>query len=63
MGVYAESVRAAVSDLVRAATSATMPRSGIVEGAVATTVALAATRSAAAGRRVPISGGFALVRR
>jgi predicted dehydrogenase len=54
--VYAESVRAAMADLVRAATTGTSPRSGVREGAAATTVALAATRAAALGQSVQISG-------
>jgi predicted dehydrogenase len=55
-GVYAESVRAAMADLVRAAAGGTSPRSGIAEGAAATTVALAATRAATVGRSVELSG-------
>ena len=54
--VYAESVRATMADLVRSVTTATPPRSGIAEGAAATTVALAATRSADLGRSVDPSG-------
>jgi hypothetical protein len=56
--VYAESVRAAMADLVRAATTGTSPRSGVREGAAATTVALAATRAAALGQSVQISGDY-----
>jgi predicted dehydrogenase len=55
-GVYAESVRAAMADLVRAVVSGTPPRSGIGEAAAAATVALAATRAAALGQSVDLSG-------
>src|SRR3954469_4410201 len=54
--VYAESVRAAMADLVRAVVTGAAPRSGIAEAAAATTVALAATRAAALGQSVDLSG-------
>ncbi len=54
--VYAESVRTAMTDLVRCARTGERPRSGIAEGAAATTVALAATRAAAQERSVHLSG-------
>ena len=49
--VYAESVRAALTDLVAAA-GGTVPRSGGPEAVAALAVALAATRAAAEGRHV-----------
>jgi len=49
--VYAESVRAALTDLVAAASGA-VPRSGGPEAVAALAVALAATRAAAEGRHV-----------
>ncbi len=55
-GVYAESVRAAMADLVRAARTGTSPRSGIATGAAATTLALAATRAAELQQTVHLSG-------
>ena len=55
-GVYAESVRAAMADLVRAARTGTSPRSGITTGAAATTLALAATRAAELQQTVHLSG-------
>jgi hypothetical protein len=54
--VYAESVHAAMADLVRAARTGTPPRSGIVTGAAATTLALAATRAADLQQTVHLSG-------
>jgi predicted dehydrogenase len=54
--VYAESVRAGMADLVRAVVTGSAPRSGIAEAAAATTVALAATRAAALGQSVDLSG-------
>ncbi|MFL6132407.1 MAG: Gfo/Idh/MocA family protein [Nocardioidaceae bacterium] len=54
--VYAESVRAAMADLVRAVVTGAAPRSGIAEAATATTVALAATRAAELGHSVDLSG-------
>lgn len=55
-GVYAESVRAAMCDLVRSADTGTPPRSGILTGAAATTLALAATRAAELKHTVHLSG-------
>jgi predicted dehydrogenase len=54
--VYAESVRAAMADLVLAARTGSTPRSGIVTGAAATTLALAATRAAELQQTVHLSG-------
>jgi predicted dehydrogenase len=54
--VYAESVRAAMADLVRAVVTGSTPRSGIAEAAAATTVALTATRAAALGHSVDLPG-------
>lgn len=54
--VYAESVRAAMTDLVAAARNRTEPHSSVREGAAAVRTALAATRSAKDGRRVEIEG-------
>lgn len=52
--IYAESVRAAMADLVRAARDRTEPHSGVHEGAAAVRTALAAARSADLGRRIEI---------
>jgi predicted dehydrogenase len=52
--VYAESVRAAMSDLLRCATTGGSPASGVRQGSLAVAVAEAATRSAAEGRTLPI---------
>ncbi len=52
--VYAESVRAAMTDLVTAARDGTAPRSGVHDGAAAVRTALAAARSADHGRRIEI---------
>ena len=54
--VYAESVRAAMVDLVGAARTGSTPRSGIATGAAATTIALAATRAAELQQSVHLSG-------
>ena len=54
--VYAESVRAAMADLVLAVRTGNTPRSGIVTGAAATTLALAATRAAELQQTVHLSG-------
>ena len=54
--VYAESVHAAMADLVRAVRTGAPPRSGIVTGAAATTLALAATRAADLQQTVHLSG-------
>ncbi|MGZ4444700.1 MAG: Gfo/Idh/MocA family protein [Nocardioidaceae bacterium] len=54
--VYAESVRAAMADLVRCAVTGARPRSGLAEGADAVTVALAASRAASSGCTVHLSG-------
>ncbi len=54
--VYAESVRAAMADLVVAVRTGGTPRSGIVTGAAATTLALAATRAAELQQTVHLSG-------
>ena len=54
--VYAESVRAAMVDLVGAARTGSTPRSGIATGAAATTIALAATRAAELQHTVHLSG-------
>ena len=56
--VYAESVRAAMADLAHSVATRTRPRSGIAEGAAATAVALAATRAAALGQSVYLSGAL-----
>ena len=53
--VYAESVRAAMADLVSCVTTGDAPVSGVREGAAAVVVAAAATRAAAEGRTIPIS--------
>jgi predicted dehydrogenase len=53
--VYAESVRAAVHDLAACGATGADPRCGVREGAEAVRVAVAATRSAAHGRRVDLS--------
>ena len=52
---YAESVRAALSDLTARIADGGRPQSGAVEGAAAVAVATAATRSARHGRAEPIS--------
>lgn len=57
-GVYAESVRAAMSDLVLAADTSTSPRSGILAGAAATTLALAANRAVELKHTVNLSGAL-----
>lgn len=54
--VYAESVRAAMADLVVASRTGSAPRSGIVTGAAATTLALAATRAAELQQTIHLSG-------
>lgn len=53
--VYAESVRAAMSDLVAAVTTGSTPYSSVREGAAAVTVAAAATRASRDGRSVTIT--------
>jgi predicted dehydrogenase len=53
--VYAESVRAAMADLVRAVTTGATPFSSVREGAAAVTVAAAATRATDDGRTVAIT--------
>ena len=53
--VYAESVRAAMSDLVTAVTTGSTPYSSVREGAAAVTVAAAATRASRDGRSVVIT--------
>ncbi|MCW3816366.1 Gfo/Idh/MocA family oxidoreductase [Micromonospora sp. DR5-3] len=50
--VYAESVRAAMHDLVRCVRTGDRPAAGVTEGATAVTVAAAAARSAREGRTV-----------
>ena len=52
---YAESVRAALTDLVAAITEGGRPQSGVREGAAAVAVATAATRSARHGRVEPLA--------
>ncbi|NYG06130.1 putative dehydrogenase [Phycicoccus badiiscoriae] len=52
--VYAESVRAAMADLVSAVTTGTTPYSSVREGAAAVAVAAAATRASHDGRTVAI---------
>ncbi|WP_344157325.1 Gfo/Idh/MocA family oxidoreductase [Nocardioides koreensis] len=52
---YAESVRAALTDLVSSITDGGRPRSGVREGAAAVAVATAATRSARNGRVEPLA--------
>jgi len=54
--VYAESVRAAMADLVRAARTGDTPRSGVAAAAAATRLALAATHAAAQRHTVDLSG-------
>ncbi|MEO5709018.1 MAG: Gfo/Idh/MocA family oxidoreductase [Nocardioidaceae bacterium] len=54
--VYAESVRAAMADLVLAVRTGSTPRSGIVTGAAATTLALAATRASELQQTVHLPG-------
>jgi predicted dehydrogenase len=54
--VYAESVRAAMADLVRSARTGTTPRSGIDTGTAATLLALAATRAAELQQSVNLPG-------
>jgi predicted dehydrogenase len=54
--VYAESVRAAMADLVRAARTGSTPRSGVAEAAAATRLALAATHAAVQRHTVDLSG-------
>ena len=54
--VYAESVRAAMTDLVHAVRTGSTPRSGIHTGAAATTLALTATRAAELQQSVNLSG-------
>lgn len=53
--VYAESVRAAMADLVSAATTGSTPYSSVREGAAAVTVAAAATRASHDSRSVEIT--------
>ena len=61
---YAESVRAAMTDLVSCVTGGGRPQSGVREGAASVAVAAAATRSARSGSSVTVpAGGSALVRR
>ena len=55
--VYAESVRAAMLDLVTSVRDQTAPRSGARAAAEAVSVAAAATRSAAVGHLVAPTGG------
>ena len=55
-GVYAESVRAAMADLVRSVTTGSRPHSGLAEGAAAVEVALAAAAAARTGTTVTLSG-------
>jgi predicted dehydrogenase len=57
--VYAESVRSAVADLVRAVRTGSRPRSGVAEAVAATRLALAATRAAAERHTVDLSGAHA----
>ncbi len=52
---YAESVRAALTDLTTSVATGAPPFSGLREGAAAVAVATAATRAAAEGVHVPIS--------
>ena len=54
--VYAESVRAAMADLVRCVRTGGQPRSGIDEGADAVAVALGATSAAFLGKTITLSG-------
>jgi predicted dehydrogenase len=54
--VYAESVRAAMADLVRAVRTGSTPRSGVTEAAAATRLALAATSAAGHRSTVDLSG-------
>jgi predicted dehydrogenase len=54
--VYRESVRAALTDLVRAAHDGSPPRSGPAEALAAVAVATAARRAAAEERHVPVGG-------
>jgi predicted dehydrogenase len=54
--VYAESVRSAMADLVRAVRTGSRPRSGVTEAVAATRLALAATRAAAERHTVDLSG-------
>ena len=53
---YAESVRAAMTDLVGRIADGSRPASGVLEGAAAVAVATAATRSARLGSAVPLTG-------
>ncbi|HEV7196129.1 MAG TPA: hypothetical protein VGN19_09325, partial [Pedococcus sp.] len=53
--VYAESVRAAMADLVNAVTTGSTPFSSVREGAAAVAVAAAATRASRDGRSVEIT--------
>jgi predicted dehydrogenase len=55
--VYAESVRAAMADLVRGVRTGVPPRSGLAEGAAAVAVALAATEATRTQTTVHLSGG------
>ena len=59
---YAESVRAAMTDLVTCITEGARPHSGVHEGAAAVTVAAAATRSARQGGVETLSPAPAAVR-
>jgi predicted dehydrogenase len=52
---YAESVRAAMADLVARIADGDAPVSGVAEGAAAVAVATAATRAAESGRAEPLS--------
>ena len=54
--VYAESVRSAMADLVRAVRTGSRPRSGVTEAVAATRLALAATDAAAERHTVDLSG-------
>jgi predicted dehydrogenase len=56
---YAESVRAALTDLTTSISTGATPYSGVLEGAAAVAVAAAATRAASEHRHIPVEqGGF-----
>ncbi|MFI8182684.1 Gfo/Idh/MocA family oxidoreductase [Actinacidiphila glaucinigra] len=55
--VYAESVRAAITDLLRCATGGGTPVADARSGRTAVAVAEAATRSAETGRTLPVPAG------
>jgi len=57
--VYAESVRAAMADLIHCAATGDAPASGGAEGAAAVIVAAGARQAAAAGRTVQLTDGIA----